>query len=73
VRRSQHQERRLILPESDPEWLGSSGTCATIKGGTTIERDTASLSADRKELTLTKVAYRPGERDSTDVLQFERK
>jgi hypothetical protein len=35
------QERRLILPESDPEWLGSSGTCATIKGGTTIERDTA--------------------------------
>jgi hypothetical protein len=24
-------------------------------------------------LTLTKVAYRPGERDSTDVLQFERK
>src|SRR6516225_12403430 len=54
------------------EIRGTSLETVLRKGGTIIEVDTASLSADRKELTLTEVAYRPGEQ-SSDILQFERK
>jgi hypothetical protein len=73
----------LSGPSEHPDLTGRADTITAMisgtsletvlrKGGTIIEVDTASLSADRKELTLTEVAHRPGEQ-STDVLQFERK
>lgn len=73
----------LSGPSEHPDLTGRADTITAMisgtsletvlrKGGTITEVDTASLSADRKELTLTEVAHRPGEQ-STDVLQFERK